>query len=93
MEAESTKQGPTIVKLSKHVEVQIEWFLDTGSIPVASTRLGAHIAMLEVVSLERLTLTSLTLESAPSSKPPHTEALVYGLPGVAGLGVLPIEPC
>ena len=38
---------------------------------------GANIAMLEVVSLERLTLTSLTLESAPSSKPPHVEALEY----------------
>lgn len=92
MEAESTKQEPTTVKLPKHVESQIEWFLDTGSIPVASTRSGVNIAMLEVVSLERLTPTSLTLESAPSSKPSRIKALVYWYQGVAGLGVLPQDP-
>lgn len=37
MEAESTKQEPKTVKISKHVENQSGRFLDTGSIPVAST--------------------------------------------------------
>lgn len=39
MEAESTKQEPTTVKLPKRVESQCGRFLDTGSIPVASTKL------------------------------------------------------
>lgn len=37
MEGDATKQEPTIVKTSKRVESQCGRFLDTGSIPVAST--------------------------------------------------------
>lgn len=57
MEAESTKQEPKTVKLSTHVEYQSGRFLDTGSIPVASTNSHKRgIKMLNTVEIRLATI-------------------------------------